>query len=769
MADYDFRGLSPFDFEVLCHDLFEPELGVKLQAFATGRDKGIDLRHAVANDNTLIVQCKHYANSGFKSLLSSVKNRELPKIQNLKPKRYILATTVNLTPGNVDQLFDLLKPYCVSKHDIIGATSLNMLLQKYPEVEKANFKLWLTSTAVLQRVLNAGVFFASDRTIEQIRDRLGMFVETAAMRPAKDQLERKKVCILSGNAGVGKTTLAEILIAQHLEKGWQLVVIDRNMEEAEKLFDPNLNVKQLFYYDDFLGQISAGEKLGKNEDRALLRMIETVKRTRNRRFLLTTREYILARAKESHERLARSEIDLLKFFVACEQYSAFDKAKILANHLFFAHVPQDHIATIVSNRTYNTIINHENYNPRIIELMTKTSKVNGTKPSEYPRAIIKALDNPAEIWLHAFENQISEASRHLVLTLASCGDGIVLADLQKAFESFFLKRAATFQFPSSPLSFEKSLFELEDSFIRITARGEERIVSFQNPSVLDFVKNWLLSHTSHAWDLLDSVITFEQAERLLAVLDFVNKVVQGSPDDIERACSILQQKLSSPSLRLMRRTHVFYDSIDDFSIEWMRESSSHWNRLLACCQFLKMLPSSSFQGFVLEALSTTIAQTKICNESIWGKCFSALSHTYNITPPDWYENQTLSMFDRILSCSLDSVEELQSFSELARWIEFNREILPEEKVSSASERIRERVVELTELQLDQNDPSSLGNDLGALNQIRRNLNIDLSAEVHSFEEEIEKWREPEEPESERSGAIDRDDREIESLFRVLVE
>jgi hypothetical protein len=48
-ADCDLRGQSPYASEVLCHDLLEPELGVKLHAFATGRDKGIDLRHVIAD------------------------------------------------------------------------------------------------------------------------------------------------------------------------------------------------------------------------------------------------------------------------------------------------------------------------------------------------------------------------------------------------------------------------------------------------------------------------------------------------------------------------------------------------------------------------------------------------------------------------------------------------------------------------------------------------------------------------------------------------
>ena len=45
MADYDFRTLSPHDFELLCRDLLQKSLGVRLESFTTGRDSGIDFRY----------------------------------------------------------------------------------------------------------------------------------------------------------------------------------------------------------------------------------------------------------------------------------------------------------------------------------------------------------------------------------------------------------------------------------------------------------------------------------------------------------------------------------------------------------------------------------------------------------------------------------------------------------------------------------------------------------------------------------------------------
>src|SRR5438445_7838073 len=117
MADYDFRSLSPHDFELLCRDLLQKLLGVRLEGFTAGRDSGIDFRHRTKADN-LIVQVKHYAESGYEALVGVLKKKERPKLETLKPTRYIFATSVGLTPKRKDELLGVLAPYCLSTGDM---------------------------------------------------------------------------------------------------------------------------------------------------------------------------------------------------------------------------------------------------------------------------------------------------------------------------------------------------------------------------------------------------------------------------------------------------------------------------------------------------------------------------------------------------------------------------------------------------------------------------------------------------------------------------
>jgi hypothetical protein len=152
MPRYNFSALSSQDFEELTRDLLQAEWNTSLEAFKTGRDSGIDLRYSRANSGSTIIQCKHYSASGFGKLLSNLRDQELPKIKRLAPSRYVVVTSVGLTPANKDEIRDILRPFVRDASDVLGANDLEGLLSRHPNVERANFKLWLTSTSAASRM-----------------------------------------------------------------------------------------------------------------------------------------------------------------------------------------------------------------------------------------------------------------------------------------------------------------------------------------------------------------------------------------------------------------------------------------------------------------------------------------------------------------------------------------------------------------------------------------------------------------------------------------
>ena len=511
-SGYDFQNLSFDDFERLCADLMQVRTGVPLESFKIGQDGGIDLRYAPSKDRTTIIQCKRYAPDAFARLYRDIESKELAKVKTLSPRRYVLCTSCKLSPAQKDKLLRLLAPYCLSSGDIFGADELNRIIAANADIERRHFKLWLGSTAVLERVLNAGIFSYSEHEVEMLQREISRYVVHPGFDRALSMLDETHHCIIVGIPGVGKTTAARLLLAHYLREGYEVISVTPDVDEAWRVLDRSPDARQVIYYDDFLGQVTFSQKLEKNEDRRLLELMTHCKNSKNKRFILTTRDYILDQAVGAHEPLDRAKASLKRSTVTLDDYSPIVRARLLANHLQFSSLGLDVLQAVVNTRAYATIIEHPNFLPRVVEQLCSDSEIKGKTPQQFIENAGAVLNDPSRVWQRPFR-QLGVDARHLAYTLASWSGTCEYERLETGWRSLNIQLGHR-----SDRSFVDVLREVEGSFTQSqkypgfgsATKREGCLVRFLNPSVREFVMADLLNQDELLAAVFESAVSFTQ-------------------------------------------------------------------------------------------------------------------------------------------------------------------------------------------------------------------------------------------------------------------
>jgi len=454
MSNYDFSTLSYLDFERLACDLLNDYIKDKYQnsrfkSFKQGKDKGIDLLLSTfGNEYEVVGQVKHYYKTPFSKLKYDLIHFEKEKVLKLNPKSYVFVTSSELSPQNKIVIKEIFEPYIISLDDIFGREDLNALIRGNKYLEEKHYKLWFSSTIILNKILNYKYEGRKNEFTEEVLKRkLRLFVVTRNFYDAKNVIKKNNFIILTGEPGVGKSTLSDMLIYNYIKDGFQLNIIYDSIKEIEDTLKSDAS-KQVFYFDDFLGHTQ---------------FLEESERLRNFDPLR-----------------AESRIELLA-------YSYGVKRRMLDNHISESELTEDQ-KTIITNLA-SFICSHNNFTPRIIEFFTG-SKITKLSPENYKNFILNNLENPKEIWSHAYTFQISNYDRFLLNTLFSLKGQARKEILELSYNNRLDYEVKSNNYVKPLNSFDESLRKLNDGFIIVNNYNPIHI-SFINPSLEDFLKFYI--------------------------------------------------------------------------------------------------------------------------------------------------------------------------------------------------------------------------------------------------------------------------------------
>jgi hypothetical protein len=501
-----FDELSDLDFEEFTADLLSEVTKLEYRAGTRGADKGIDLE-AIVDGERHVVQCKHFRDSTYPQLRAAAR-KEAKELAKRKPElaSYRFATSRRLNHDQRKEIAEILAPWVASVKDVYGEGDLRKHLKKHPEVERRNVKLWLRSVGQLRQSLSAASYERSRALMEETRRQLPRYVQTESFSRAREMLEEDRVCVIAGPAGIGKTTLARLLLLDGIEAGYQpFEIVSGGLRDVWELLE--LDEKQIFYFDDFLGRTALFES--REQDQDLVRFLRRIAQDPKRRIVLTTREYILAQAHRVSETLDLETSASHRYLLTAERYTRCEAARIFYNHIYFS--PELGAAakqSLVTDRRYREIIDHPNYNPRLIEWMTGLSMhtVDEEEEADYATYCLNVLNAPDRLWSHTFERGLGDHERALLISFLGLGPRFSVEVAEIAFEAACEARGL----PLTGRQFTHALSVLDDTLI---ASDEEQL-RLINPSLIDFLKEYLSTSPADMTAALRGACFFDQAKWL---------------------------------------------------------------------------------------------------------------------------------------------------------------------------------------------------------------------------------------------------------------
>jgi len=511
MYKFDFNILEPAEFENLVADLITTRESILQKTSFTvitqdaGPDGGVDFS---LDNGGIIGQAKRYKDKN--NLMQNLK-RESEKAKSLNPKRYILIVSLPLTFQNRQEIIELFNPFIRSESDLLDQIDLSRLLDKHREILLRHNKLWISSTIILQQVIEETVRKAfSDVSqrhavseLKEIATVKDYFVSTDFFPRGIDVLRKKSFLIITGDPGIGKTTLARAICHFYMEhKGYKELHYHHGINPP--LTIPDNPVKSIFFLDDFLGTTIYDK--ARIENISFFQSFVDKIYDDGHLLIVTTREYIYQQEKKVNPRFR--QMDDYKYIIAHTGYSREEKLQILLNNVTKAQLPYTAVNSL--KQYAEAIITAPNYRPKLIaEFLRKDCQYFGDA-FDWGYRLLTYMESPYEYWELTFLD-LSSGAQLFLLCLFISNEPSLHTFLYQTFKSVSRYRQISSKGYEAD-TFHEAIRELNNTFIYIDKNTDtnELAYSFASTFIKDFLLQYLRNQDYHIEYLIRGAIAYNQ-------------------------------------------------------------------------------------------------------------------------------------------------------------------------------------------------------------------------------------------------------------------
>ena len=494
--------LNPTDFEEFANKISGILFNKKIFGFGEGKDDGIDGIDDIVSP-TIVIQSKRYQSRTNPADFVKIALKEIDKIKETSLRyewtehfEYVIITSTNLNPTSRKTIRDYAEGLMSNDSNIIDGGVLKDLSCK-EEYEEIFTYYNLKNKKLVELLKDDKQECISLESRDYFSDlNSNYFVETEVLYRLFDLLNRDRIAILTGDPGVGKTTMCKMVGNLFSCKGdGEYFILERNIDEVQNVIDMfnqyyrNDISKNLFVvFDDFLGRTALDTS--ERQIKKLRTLYSLVSNSDNLYILLNSRTQILNAAKNEDMEFGQliDDKNNKKVTIDISKYSPVEKAGIFRKNIEFEFDSQSisekkimnaKYCELIDGKKYRTIVNHRNFNPRLIGLIASQSLKSEGNYFEY---CIKALNNPSRLYEGLFKKLPETHKLFLVCLYCFEEYPIILRDMENSFGKIL---------KNDNYDLREIEQDLEESWVVI--KNDESLknerIDFANPSIIDFISN----------------------------------------------------------------------------------------------------------------------------------------------------------------------------------------------------------------------------------------------------------------------------------------